>query len=237
MGGGELFDHLADLSVYDESQAIAAMLDILRAISHLHTHGIVHRDIKAENLLYADATFQHLKIGDLGSAAFLPPGRSIGDGQLVGTAEYMAPELMRGLQYGHEVDVYSAGVVLYLMLSGCLPYDHDEDADFTQAKSLLDKVTRGALVLSGLCWDEIHSDAKDLVAKMLDTEPSQRIPVAEALVHPWIQSQTALHIPLEVTQAQIRRFNRNRRHVRAASKVVLAVHRMVGHFSGTRLAQ
>ena len=115
--GGELFDRIKSKQVYQESTAIRVMRNMLKALEYLHAHNVVHRDLKPENLILASKTNDYdLRIADFGLASFIK------DGQLLklrcGSPGYVGPELLEDVGYDKKVDIFSAGVILYVLLSG-----------------------------------------------------------------------------------------------------------------------
>ena len=126
--GGELFDKIIENGTIDESSAATIMKEILSAMTYCHKYGIVHRDLKPENLLY-DNKFQ-LKVADFGFSAMINKNN---DGKLytiLGTQNYMAPEIHEELPYeGAQVDLFAAGVILFIMKSGHPPFGMANKSD------------------------------------------------------------------------------------------------------------
>ena len=118
--GGELFDHIVEAGAYDEQKARKVMRQILEALRHLHSIGIIHRDIKPENIL-CDAEGVNVKIADFGLSNSVSPGQASLRSQC-GTPVYMAPEMLQKHPYTTSVDVWSAGIVMYIILSGSMPF-------------------------------------------------------------------------------------------------------------------
>ena len=118
--GGELFDHIVEAGAYDERKTRRVMRRLLEALSHLHSIGIIHRDIKPENIL-CDADGLNVKIADFGLSNSVSPAQASLRSQC-GTPVYMAPEMLQKHPYGPSVDVWSAGIVMYITLSGSMPF-------------------------------------------------------------------------------------------------------------------
>ncbi len=118
--GGELFDHIVDKGCYDEQKARQVMRQILEALRHLHMLGIIHRDIKPENILCCDSDGVDVKIADFGLSNTFAPTSTLKS--QCGTPVYMAPEMLQRHSYTTSVDVWSAGIVLYIILSGSMPF-------------------------------------------------------------------------------------------------------------------
>lgn len=118
--GGELFDHIVDEGCYDEQKARQVMRQLLEALRHLHMLGIIHRDIKPENILCSDSHGIDVKIADFGLSNTFAPTSTLKS--QCGTPVYMAPEMLQRHPYTTSVDVWSAGIVMYIILSGSMPF-------------------------------------------------------------------------------------------------------------------
>ncbi|XVF57128.1 hypothetical protein PTKIN_Ptkin06aG0178700 [Pterospermum kingtungense] len=159
-----------------ESKAAVYMQQIMLGLAHCHRFGIVHRDIKPDNIFF---DFRgNLKIGDFGSAAWLGELGTV-DG-LVGTPYYVAPEVVMGRPYNEKVDVWSAGVVLYVLLAGVPPFYGET------AEEIFEAVLRGNLRFPTRIFRSVSSEAKDLLRKMICRDVSRRWSAEQVLRHPWI---------------------------------------------------
>ncbi|CAL5015465.1 unnamed protein product [Urochloa decumbens] len=177
--GGELFDRITAKGSYSERQAAAVCRDILTVVHVCHFMGVMHRDLKPENFLLASpADDAPLKAIDFGLSVFIEEGKVYKD--IVGSAYYVAPEVLRR-NYGKEIDVWSAGVILYILLCGSPPYWAETE------KGIFDAILAGDLDLSSTPWPSISESAKDLIRKMLNRNPQRRITAAQALEHPWLK--------------------------------------------------
>ena len=119
--GGEMFARIVERGKFTERQAAAAFKQILEAVGHMHDRGLVHCDLKPENILYEDDSDRQIKIADFGFAQFMPD--AVEGGRLskqLGTLNYTAPEILSGQGYGTKADLWSLGVILYILLSGKL---------------------------------------------------------------------------------------------------------------------
>jgi serine/threonine protein kinase len=177
--GGELFDKIVAAKKFDEATARKYFHQLIMGIHYCHQQGIAHRDLKPENLLL-DGN-DTLKISDFGLSN-LQRGGATGQGTLLqtvcGTPNYVAPEVLKEKGYnGIMADVWSCGVVLFVMLAGYLPFD-DQNMN-----ALFNKIERGEYRMARHFTDS----AKDLIGKMLTVDPLQRITIEKIIEHPWFQ--------------------------------------------------
>ncbi|MED6209122.1 Calcium-dependent protein kinase 33 [Stylosanthes scabra] len=141
--------------------------------------GVMHRDLKPENFLLSSKDDKALlKATDFGLSVFIDEGKVYRD--IVGSAYYVAPEVLRR-RYGKEIDVWSAGVILYILLSGVPPFWAETE------KGIFDAILEGHIDFESAPWPSISNSAKDLVRKMLTQDPKKRITSAQVLEHPWIR--------------------------------------------------
>ncbi|XP_050205640.1 calcium-dependent protein kinase 29 [Mercurialis annua] len=177
--GGELFDRIIAQGVYSEREAAKITRQIVNVVHACHFMGVMHRDLKPENfLLVSKAEDSPLKITDFGLSVFIEDGVVYKD--IVGSAYYVAPEVLHQ-SYGKEIDIWSAGVILYILLSGVPPYWAENE------KGIFEAILKGKLDLQTAPWPKISPSAKDLVKKMLARDPKKRITAAQALEHPWLK--------------------------------------------------
>ena len=181
--GNDLFRFISSRGTLDEIEAANIMKDILTSLESMCRIGLAHRDIKPANILMGNKLKDgvHVKVGDFGMSTF------VGVDGLVrgrcGTPGYVAPEIFSaGIHggYGNKVDVFSAGVTLYVMLCGYEPFYGESDAELIAANK------EAEVDYPEGDWRKISKDARDLVEKMLMRHPHQRISAKEALQHPWI---------------------------------------------------
>ncbi|KAL1361859.1 hypothetical protein HN51_010179 [Arachis hypogaea] len=176
--GGELFDRIVAKGHYTERAAANVTKTILEVCKVCHEHGVIHRDLKPENFLFADASeSSQLKAIDFGLSTFYTPGQRFNE--IVGSPYYMAPEVLRR-NYGNEVDIWSTGVILYILLCGVPPFWAETEEGIAQA------IIRGHLDFTRDPWPKVSDEAKHLVKRMLDPNPQTRITVQEVLDHSWI---------------------------------------------------
>lgn len=176
--GGELFDRIVDRGSYTEKDASDCVREILVAVGYLHGIGIVHRDLKPENLLYQDETeTSKLMISDFGLSKMEGTDSMA---TACGTPGYVAPEVLKGVNYGKEVDCWSIGVIAYILLCGYPPFYDENDA------TLFAQIMRGEYEFDSPYWDEISESAKDFVKKLMTVDPEKRFTCPDGLKHPWI---------------------------------------------------
>ncbi|XP_053287361.1 calcium/calmodulin-dependent protein kinase type IV isoform X3 [Pleuronectes platessa] len=217
--GGELFDRIVERGYYSERDAAHVIKQILEAVAYLHEHGVVHRDLKPENLLYADLSLDApLKIADFGLSKIIDDQVTMKT--VCGTPGYCAPEILRGNAYGPEVDMWSVGVILYILLCGFEPF-FDPRGD----QYMYSRILNCDYEFVSPWWDEVSLNAKDLVSKLIVLDPHKRLSVREALHHPWVLGKAARFSHMDTTQRKLQEFNA-RRKLKAAMKAVVATSRM-----------
>ncbi|GAB4838675.1 Calcium-dependent protein kinase 5 [Ancistrocladus abbreviatus] len=176
--GGELFDRIIQRGHYSERKAAELTKIIVGVVETCHSLGVMHRDLKPENFLLVnkDDDFS-LKAIDFGLSVFFKPGQIFTD--VVGSPYYVAPEVLLK-HYGPEADVWTAGVILYILLSGVPPFWAE-----TQ-QGIFDAVLKGHIDFESDPWPLISDSAKDLIRRMLCARPSERLTAHQVLCHPWI---------------------------------------------------
>lgn len=176
--GGELFHRLEKFGRFSEAEARVLFMQLMQVVLYCHEIGVVHRDLKPENILLATkASSSPIKLADFGLATYIEPGQSLLG--TVGSPFYIAPEVLAG-GYNQAADVWSAGVILYILLSGMPPF-------WGNTKSrIFDAVRTADLRFPSNPWDHISDSAKDLVMGMLSTDPSQRLTARQVLDHSWM---------------------------------------------------
>ncbi|KAJ1402522.1 Serine/threonine-protein kinase, active site [Sesbania bispinosa] len=178
--GGELFHLLEKHGRFYESEARVLFRHLMQMVLYCHENGVVHRDLKPENILLATrSSSSPIKLADFGLATYIKPGQSLHG--LVGSPFYIAPEVLAGA-YNQAADIWSAGVILYILLSGMPPF-------WGKTKSRIFEAVKAAdLRFPSEPWDYISESAKDLIRGMLCTEPSQRLTAQDVLDHCWMES-------------------------------------------------
>ncbi|XP_077071538.1 peripheral plasma membrane protein CASK isoform X32 [Siphateles boraxobius] len=193
--------------VYSEAVASHYMRQILEALRYCHDNNIIHRDVKPHCVLLASKeNSAPVKLGGFGVAIQLGESGLVAGGR-VGTPHFMAPEVVKREPYGKPVDVWGCGVILFILLSGCLPF-------YGTKERLFEAIIKGKYkVMNPRQWGHISESAKDLVRRMLMLDPAERITVYEALNHPWLKERDryAYKIHLLETVEQLRKFNARRK--------------------------
>eukprot|EP01129_Flabellula_baltica_P011071 TRINITY_DN4770_c0_g1_i3.p1 TRINITY_DN4770_c0_g1~~TRINITY_DN4770_c0_g1_i3.p1 ORF type:complete len:401 (-),score=90.94 TRINITY_DN4770_c0_g1_i3:24-1226(-) len=173
--GGELFDQIIENKKYSERDAVEIIKQILDAIAYMHENGIAHRDLKPENLLVADDG--SIKVTDFG----LSKDYSLETLQTsCGTPDYVAPEVLKGVSYDSAVDIWSIGVITYILLCGFPPFYGSND------QVIFDKILRCDYSFPSPDWDTISEDAKDFIDALLVIDSSERPTAMDCLEAPWI---------------------------------------------------
>ncbi|XP_032084903.1 serine/threonine-protein kinase Chk2 isoform X2 [Thamnophis elegans] len=190
MEGGELFDKVQRPARLSERTCKLYFYQMLLAVQYLHKHGIIHRDLKLENVLLSSREENCLvKITDFGQSKII--GETSLMQTLCGTPDYLAPEILHfagTAGYGRSVDCWSLGVILFMCLSGYPPFSKK-----SARLSLTEQITSGNYCYVEEVWKDVSRDAFDLVQKMLVVDPTKRLRIEEALEHPWLQDEHMRH--------------------------------------------
>ncbi|KAJ9566233.1 hypothetical protein OSB04_002199 [Centaurea solstitialis] len=212
--GGELFDRIIAQGHYSEKAAADICRQIVNVVHVCHFMGVMHRDLKPENfLLSSKEENSKLKATDFGLSVFIEEGRVHRD--IVGSAYYVAPEVLRR-SYGKEIDIWSAGVMLYILLSGVPPFWAETE------KGIFDAILEGIIDFDSDPWPSISRSAKDLVRKMLTQDPKKRITSAQVLEHPWLrEGGEALDKPIDsAVLSRMKQFRAMNKLKKLALKVI-----------------
>ena len=190
--GGELLERIVHKGHLNEEEANKIMSKALSSVQYLHANHIAHRDLKPENFLFSNRSEEaELKIIDFGlSTKYGESSNSLKT--LVGTALYVAPEVLKG-HYKEKCDEWSLGVIMFVLLCGNPPFDGLNNNE------IFSKVKIGKYVMKEDDWDNISPEAKDLVSKLLEVNSEKRISAAEALNHPWFN----LELKSQLTKIQM----------------------------------
>ncbi|XP_057708419.1 peripheral plasma membrane protein CASK isoform X20 [Corythoichthys intestinalis] len=210
--------------VYSEAVASHYMRQILEALRYCHDNNVIHRDVKPHCVLLASKeNSAPVKLGGFGVAIQLGESGLVAGGR-VGTPHFMAPEVVKREPYGKPVDVWGCGVILFILLSGCLPF-------YGTKERLFEAICKGKYKMNPRQWSQISESAKDLVRRMLMLDPAERITVYEALNHPWLKERDryAYKIHLPETVEQLRKFNA-RRKLKGAVLAAVSSHKFNSYY-------
>lgn len=242
MCGGELFDIIiqkvetnetsADPKPYSEREVASIMKQLLDAVGHCHDNGIVHRDLKPENLLASEDSAHDpnapIKLADFGLAAFCKDGAmTLKDP--CGTPDYVAPEVITKpyAGYGTEVDIWSMGVILYILVCGYPPFYGDEQSE------ILAMVKRGSIDFPSEEWGNVSQECKQLILKMCNKASAARPSCAELQMEPWLLG-AAPQTELGGAVARLKKWNAKRKF-KAAVKALVVGQRLKGVMEALRL--
>lgn len=178
--GGDLFDAIAAATKFSEKEASMMIRNLASALFYLHSLNVVHRDIKPENLLVQINRHgtKLLKLGDFGLAQVVTEPLYT----VCGTPTYVAPEILAETGYGLKIDVWAAGVILFILLCGFPPFVSTNN----DQEELFDHILTGHYEFSSPYWDEVSLSAKDLIAHMLQVQPELRFSAEDVLDHLWL---------------------------------------------------
>ena len=179
--GGELFDAITSIGSFSEESACQIMKQILSAIFYLHSSNIVHRDLKPENIMLLQKPQNdnyHIKLIDFGTAKEFKPGKKMC--KFIGTSYYIAPEVLKE-RYDEKCDVWSCGIILYILLCGYPPFNGNTNVEIFQA------IQNQNPIFTGEEWEDITSEAKDLIKLMLKKNPNERWSAEQCLKHKWFK--------------------------------------------------
>mmetsp|Transcript_20702 Transcript_20702/g.42083 ORF Transcript_20702/g.42083 Transcript_20702/m.42083 type:complete len:326 (-) Transcript_20702:532-1509(-) len=185
MEGGELFDRIVDQGHYSEEEAAQTTYKLLSALKHMHDKGIAHRDLKPENMLMSSKKPDaDVKITDFGLSKFFDEQTTVMKTPC-GTPGYIAPEVLHMKGYDKQCDVWSLGVIIYILLCGFPPFYADNDAQ------LFERIKKGQYEFLRPYWDPVSDAAKDFIRMMLVVDPKKRKTVDELLAESWLSKAKA----------------------------------------------
>ncbi|KAL6786489.1 kinase-like domain-containing protein [Trichoderma sp. SZMC 28012] len=194
--GGSLFDRVIDLTKLREREAAVIILQILSAVAYLHSNSIIHRDIKPENIVYASKALDSPVI--LTGFGFSAIQSSADDVfyDFVGSFGYAAPEVVQKVGHGRAADIWSVGVVTYVLLCGYTPFRSTNIQDF------LEECTQQYLIFHEKFWKDVGQDAKDFISSLMNLAPGKRPTCQDALAHPWIDSMPSAAAKMNTVEQQ-----------------------------------
>ena len=213
--GGELFDKIVEKGNYTEKDAANTLMTLCDALEHLHAKGVVHRDLKPENILLAcKEDNAPIKVADFGLARVMKKGDVMKTA--CGTPGYVAPEVLQNKGYDSgAVDMWSTGVILYILLCGFPPFYEEE------LPALFDQILKGRYDFPSPWWDKISKEAKDLVRRLLTVDPKKRITASQTKQDPWMSKAGATPIGLD----NLKKFQASRK-LKKATKKLMALQRI-----------
>jgi serine/threonine protein kinase len=191
--GGELFDKIvnrasssskrsdSDPACFSEQEAARVLHEILVAVRYMHRQGVVHRDIKPENILFTskDDDTSPIKIIDFGLARKFNAREDVSMSTVVGTPYYIAPEVLQK-DYDSACDLWSVGVIAYILLCGYPPFNGADNA------AVYASVRRGTYYFPSSDWKNVSYEARDFIRRLLQVDVTKRMSVEQALRHPWM---------------------------------------------------
>jgi len=181
VSGGELFDKIQEVEFYSEKDGSRIIEALLRCIMHCHTHHVIHRDLKPENILCGTKEFKDvsdIKLTDFGLSTLCEPGQKTRGS--CGSVEFAPPEIIDNNEYDFKVDMWSIGVLSYIVLGGYAPF---QDSNQTKLKNL---IRNCQFEFHSPEWDEVSPVGRDFISKLLVIDPEKRLSPEEALRHPFI---------------------------------------------------
>ena len=212
--GGELFDKILKTKHFNEKKAALYMKQILSAVAYCHSHHLVHRDLKLENLLLENSRDSSpLKVIDFGTSQYFNRDKKIKGRK--GTPYYIAPEVLLNKAYDEKCDVWSCGIILYIFLRGSPPF-HGKDQE-----DILEQVVRGKIDYNRPEFNGISHHAIDLLKAMTKYNPAKRCSSVQALNHPWF---TSFEDKEALTKQSTINIMENLQRFRAYSKMEQAVY-------------
>ncbi len=219
VGGGELFNIIADAGHLSESQAAHVMREIFRGVQHIHSRDIVHRDLKPENILCVSTKWPlQVKLCDFGVSSLTKADGYTVDPTCIGTLEYVSPEVLLGLRYGKEVDIWACGVILYILLSGKMAI-----AGATQAQKKYN-IKKACVEFPEKQWANVSETAKSLIRGLMQRDPRKRLTAGAALQHPFLANIQKL--PTSPTGNALNGIHSRMHKFRRAVMAAVAIRRM-----------
>ena len=181
IAGGELFERIIEKEYLEEKEAVQYLRQLINGLQHMHSKNIVHLDIKPENILCVDATSNRIKLIDFGLARELKPGETTRCA--LGTPDFVAPEAISFNDIKFQTDMWSTGVLTYVLLSGLMPFGGDTDNE------TLCNISNVDWEFDEDSFEEISSDARDFIEKLLTLHPEDRLSSTDAMGHPWMKAK------------------------------------------------
>jgi calcium-dependent protein kinase len=188
--GGELFEQIVNKGAFNETECANVIKQILSAVNYIHLNSIVHRDLKPENILLDTNKNDVIKIIDWGTARFFEKNKKMN--KVSGTPYYIAPEVLFE-KYDEKCDVWSIGIIMYILLCGYPPFNGDSDTE------ILNRIKEGKFTFPKEEWENVSNDAKDLINCMLKYNPEERLSASDCLQHKWLTGQVQKKIDTKLS--------------------------------------
>jgi calcium/calmodulin-dependent protein kinase I len=211
--GGDVFDRLARRTTYSEEDARKLARRLLETMRDMHNRGYVHRDLKPENLLLKhEEVDSNILVADFGFSRKIPPE---GLRTRCGTPAFVAPEILVGSRYREEIDMWSVGVLLFLLIGGYPPYQDENH------RGLFRKIRAADYIFHESYWEHVSTDAKVLISSLMCVNPEHRWTAEQALACSWIQAEDDAWSSHSLGKAleELRKFNA-RRKLKSAMRAV-----------------
>ncbi|XP_077997326.1 protein Obscurin-like [Glandiceps talaboti] len=213
--GGELFDKIVTEDVLTESEAVYFLRQVLEGLQHMHHRQIVHLDLKPENILLVKSNDDNIKLIDFGLAQKLKPNKDTF--VKFGTPEFVAPEVVKKQPVTTATDLWSLGVIAFVMLTGVSPFMGDDD------KQTLGNVNRGQWNFEDEVFTRVTEEAKDFISRLLILDPSKRMTTQQCLDHPWLELADNRGEGAKLSTEKLKTFNARRKWQKALTTVKSAL--------------
>ena len=224
--GGELFQQIIDKGPFNENLAAYIMYQLFSAVNYCHKMNIIHRDLKPENILIVSKDsngYPYIKVCDFGTSKIFEKGAV--QRKLVGSSYYIAPEVLKH-HYNEKCDVWSCGVIMYILLSARPPFGGQDDND------IMERVATGVYDLDSPPFDQLSKNALDLISKLLTMDVKSRISAEQALNHPWFKENKSQELYNRINdQSTLKELIENLKHYKRTSIIQeTALAYLVHHF-------
>ena len=194
--GGELFQQIIDKGPFNEKYSAYIMYQLFSAVNYCHKMHIIHRDLKPENILIVNKDkdgYPTIKVCDFGTSKIFEKGAV--QRKLVGSSYYIAPEVLKK-SYNEKCDVWSCGVIMYILLSARPPFGGQDDND------IMERVATGIYDLESPPFDKLSSSALDLIRNLLNMDVKQRFTAEQALNHPWFKENKSQELYNKINDSE-----------------------------------
>ncbi|KAJ1456621.1 kinase-like domain-containing protein [Pelagophyceae sp. CCMP2097] len=211
--GGELFDYVVERGTLSEREAAEILRDIASAVAYMHGKGIIHRDLKPENLLLVRKPGRRetpaVKIIDFGLSKILSEPAAGVASSFLGTRGYLAPEMLKRQKYSKSVDMWALGVIAYILVCGCLPFDDDS------SRCTSPMITRKFGLRYPSWANKLSPQCKDFLKQLLEIDPAARTTAPQAVMHPWLNDAESVPNNILASPAHMRHLPKTPKQARA----------------------